>query len=94
MVKIASHSNPTNKWMWCLFQELERRTRESEVSLQQLEQQASQETSRIQQLQAELLVCKEELEAYMEQLQDTKNIYDSKLAKKNEEVNVDNCIML
>jgi hypothetical protein len=58
-----------------------------------LEERASEATGQVENLESALVVCKEELQMVIEQLEETKDRYDKEIMAKSEEVRK-NCAFL
>ena len=54
--------------------------------LRQLENQAREGTSQIKQLEGALQMCQEEIQTYIDALEESKGLYDREIAQKDEKV--------
>ena len=73
--------------MYIFFlKEISRKIKENESVLKQWEATAQQATSKVQKLESALLMCKEELNVYLEQYEQTKYSHGLELAAKEKQV--------
>ena len=85
----GTSSIDTNKILICLIidlQELETKTKQSKKMLQQLERQAHEGTSQIKQLENALQMCNNEIQTYIDALEESKELFDREIAQRDDKV--------
>ena len=68
------------------LQELETKTKQSKKMLQQLERQAHEGTSQIKQLENALRMCNNEIQTYIDALEESKELFDREIAQRDDKV--------
>ena len=72
-----------------MFQDLAEKTKQSQEKLRQLEGRARESTSQVRQMEAALNLCKDEIKTYISALEDSKEIHEREIVKRDEKVRDD-----